>query len=60
MKKMEKEQQFPKFKATTLRQEDLKQVTGGQTVVIFGLTFGTHSVCHKDGVDDSDGTLAAL
>jgi len=57
MKKTEKEQRLPKFKATTLRLEDLKRVTGALRSVTSGCTSGTRSVCHVDGTDDADGTL---
>ncbi len=56
---MKKEQKkLPKFKATTLRAEDLKQVTGGLMMRGSGCTAGTRSVCHIDGTDDADAVLA--
>jgi hypothetical protein len=59
MKKTTKEQRLPKFKATTLRSEDLEQVTGGLVARMSmlrsaGCTAGTRSVCHVDGTDDGD------
>jgi len=53
------EQRLPKFKATTLRPDDLKRVTGG---LLKTGTAGTRSVCHVDGTDDADpkGTIFFL
>jgi hypothetical protein len=55
MKKAERAQRLPKFKATTLRVEDLKQVTGGLMLRgSLACTAGTQSVCHVDGTTDGD------
>jgi hypothetical protein len=59
MKKTTKEQRLPKFTATTLRPEELEQVTGGllarmSLMKSTGCTAGTRSVCHVDGTDDGD------
>jgi len=45
------EQRLPRFKATTLRPDDLRRVTGG---LLKTGTAGTRSVCHVDGTDDAD------
>jgi len=62
MKKTEKTQRLPKFKATTLSMEELKQVTGGLSLKLGTSTgtAGTKSVCHIDGTDDADSGIFLL
>jgi hypothetical protein len=57
-KRNQKANRLPKFKASILSQEELKQATGGLKMIgTVGGTAGTHSVCHVDGTDDADSGL---
>ena len=58
MKKRANEQRLPKFKATTLSQDELESARGGMMesppVKVPAPTGSTMSVCHIDGTTDCD------